>query len=151
MIKKITEETAQLVESELQQKCNGLVNTACSLFEVNKDSLLNSKKVPNSEVRFAIFKILRDEGNTVMDIGKALNRTHCSVIYGCNQVDYALKYHCNKRLEFIYNTLEKAKDGGNFNMIHTNVQAIQDWLSVSSLPQEYVTTLMENIDMLKTI
>lgn len=124
------------------------VSASCFMFEINKDSIYKSKKYPNAEIRFSIFKILRDRGYTLASIGGAFNRDHCTVMYGVSQVEYALSLHCNKRLEEIYKRLSSLNQESNCYTIHTDSKLIQNWLSVSNVPEQYVTTLMDNIDML---
>ena len=75
-------------------------NNVCRAFRINPE-YLHSKNRESSLVfaRYCIFKIAREENfYTLQEIGRYFNKSHCTIIYGINQIDNVIEL--KKKFDF---------------------------------------------------
>jgi chromosomal replication initiation ATPase DnaA len=86
-----------------------LVQRASELSGISMTDLLSSKRTQRvSQWRQSIFFVLRHMGATFQEIGAYFNRTHGTVIHGCNTLE---RNASNKDVRQIIIDLTKKTDG----------------------------------------
>ena len=133
----------------LSEKRDELIRRAVENYNIDIDKVYKCRELPYPQIRNAMYKILRNDGYTLISIAKAFQKNHATVIWGIELVNDSLQYNHDKRQRDIYLKL-------NFppitvtkeQPITTSERLIRKWLVENNVDAVTKTSLMKTIHRL---
>jgi len=89
----------QQTSMELEERVSFLAEKLCATFKITEDEFFNGSRTQKTvNMRWLLWKVLRDTGYSLTEIGHAVDRDHSTILH-------ALKKDCPEGYEKLYTQL----------------------------------------------